>query len=103
MTYKTSILIAHLVSGLLAVTAASPASAQTAQITYRAAELRSSEGTQAVYDRITASARKACNQGVYHSTNKRCRRDLVGMLVGKIANPTMVALHEGKPTQLASR
>lgn len=86
-----------------AVMASGIASAQEATIRYRAYELASVGGRQAVADRVHKAVHRACRNGVWFSTEHRCRKSLSSDMLQKIGNADVAARYSGQPVQLASR
>ena len=84
--------------------------AQEVQVpfTYRAVELTSVAGTQAVMQRIRRVSDRACHQLAMDEQlgqRRECINDLAQQLVGKIGNPGLTAMLSGRPSnvQVASR
>lgn len=87
----------------VAVLLSTAAHAQEATIRYRPYELASSEGRQAIVDRVKLAVRNACRSSIWMTTARKCRNELSSELLTKIGNAEVAALYGGKPVRVASR
>lgn len=100
------IVVAAMLAGLV-FAQAGRAEAQTARISYRAAELQTQDGARAVLGRMQSAAKRACAFGMSASDAAKratCRADIVQEMVDKVDNRAVTALWTGRrDTRLASR
>ena len=86
-----------------AIASSTAATAQEATIRYRAYELGTSEGREAIAQRVKKAVRNACRNSSYPGMAGRCRGELSSELLSKIGNEEVAAVYNHRPVRLASR
>lgn len=105
MTFVTAIAAS---AAAVIIAAAQPAGAEEPAFAYRAYELQSPAGVEAVYARLTRLSKRACSQtgrrGLWEARiEEACAERLASDLVAKIGDAALSARHASDPVFIARR